>query len=120
MVIRNWREVTPTVGHESAVIWPIFMAVGTAGLTDEEAPLLASTAFTRHMLQGRKTSDYHEHGDREQVYYFLKGRGKMKIDGEIHDVVAGDAVHLPPKVKHQLINDSEEWIDHLIFTAVVG
>ena len=120
MVIRNWRDVTPTVGHKSAIIWSIFSAKGTAGLTDEEAPLLGSTAFTRHMMQGGMTGDYHDHEDREQVYYFLKGRGKMKIDGEIHDVVEGDAVHLPAKVKHQLINDSEDWIEHLIFTAKVG
>jgi hypothetical protein len=28
-------------------------------------------------------------------------------------------VHLPPKVKHQLINDGEEDIEHLIISAIV-
>ncbi len=29
-------------------------------------------------------------------------------------------VHIPAKVKHQLINDSDEWIEHLLVTAETG
>lgn len=119
VVKRNWREETPYVGHESAIIWPIFRARGTEGRTYEQAPLEGMTGFTLHLMQAGKSGDYHEHADAEQVYYFIRGHGKMKIDGQIISVREGDAVHIPPRSKHQLINDSDEWIEHLLVTAPV-
>jgi quercetin dioxygenase-like cupin family protein len=119
MVIRNWKEAIPVVGHETAIIWSIFRGKGSEGLTDKEAPLLGTTGFTLHMMQAGMEGDYHDHEGREQIYYFTEGKGKMKIDGEIYHVEKGDAVHLPPKVMHQLINDSDDWIEHLIITADV-
>ena len=119
MVIRNWSDVTPYVGHETAIIWPIFRGQGSAGLSPEEAPLLGTTGFTVHAMQRGMEGDYHDHEDVEQTYYITQGQGKMKIDDEIYEVKEGDAVHLPPKTMHQLINDSDDWIQHLIISATV-
>ena len=119
MVIRSWKEAVPVFGHETAIIWSIFRGKGSEGLTEEEAPLLGTTGFTLHKMQPGVEGDYHDHEDREQIYYFTEGRGKMKIDEKIYEVEEGDAVHLPPKCKHQLINDSDAWIEHLIITARV-
>ena len=119
MVIRNWRDATPYVGHETAIIWPIFRGKGSPGLSEEEAPLQGMTGFTLHMMQAGKSGDYHAHENKEQIYYFTRGRGKMKIDDEIYEVKEGDAVHLPPHTRHQLINDSEDWIEHILVTATV-
>lgn len=118
MVIRSWKEAVPTVGHETAIIWSIFREKGT-NPNEQEAPLLGTTGFTLHKMQPGVEGDYHDHEDREQIYYFTEGRGKMKIDGEIYDVEKGDAVHLPPKTMHQLINDSDDWVEHLIVSALV-
>lgn len=92
-VIRSWKQVTPYVGHESAIIWSVFRYKGAAELTAAEAPLEGILAFTLHMMQGARSGDDHAHQDREQVYHFTKGRGRMKLDGDLHDVKAGDAVH---------------------------
>ena len=119
MVIRNWRDVTPYVGHETKLIWPIYRYKGAEGKSYEEAPLEGITSLTLHRLQGGMEGDYHEHENKEQIYYFLRGRGKMKIDDEICEVREGDAVHLPPKTKHQIINDSDEWIEHLLISGTV-
>jgi mannose-6-phosphate isomerase-like protein (cupin superfamily) len=120
MVIRNWKQVTPYVGHETAVIWPIFRNRSTPDLGPEEAPLISARGFTRHMMQGGQVGDYHDHENVEQIYYFIEGSGKMKIDDVLYPVKAGDSVHLPPRVKHQLINDTEEWIEHLIVSLDVS
>jgi len=56
----------------------------------------------------------------EQIYYFLRGREKIKIDGQIHEVREGDAGQLPPETRHQIINDGDDWIEHLIVNAKVG
>ena len=120
MVIRNWKDAAPVVGHESALIWSTFRQKGAAGLTEEEAPMLCASGFTLHMMQGGKSGDYHMHKDKEQIYYFLRGCGKMKIDVEIYSVKPGDAVHLPPLAYHQLINDSDDWIEHILVTVPVA
>ncbi len=117
--VRNWRQVTPYVDHESAIIWPIFRGRGHEGVPPEAAALLDMVGFTIHRMQGGRSGDYHEHEDKEQVYYFTEGRGRMKLDGKFYDVREGDAVHIPPRVKHQLINDSDDWITHLLVTAPV-
>ena len=119
VAIRNWKDSGPTVSHDNAIIWRIFRERGTEGRTYEEAPLEGILSLTLHMLQGGKSGDYHAHEASEQVYYFTRGRGRMKIDGETYDVKEGDAVHVPPRSRHQLINDSEDWIEHLIVTAGV-
>ena len=122
MLIRNWKDATPYVGHESAIIWTILREKGTGGSDEqesEEACMQGLVSLTNHLMQGGKSGDYHSHEDIEQVYYITKGRGKMKIDGEIYEVKEGDAVHLPPNCKHQLINDSEDWIEHLIISTRV-
>lgn len=119
MIKRNWRDEAPYVGHESAIIWPIFRAKGTKDRTYEQAPLEGMSGFTLHRMQGGKQGDYHDHEREEQLYYFLKGCGKMKIDDVVFDVREGDAVHIPPGSKHQLINDSDDWIEHILVTAPV-
>ena len=45
---------------------------------------------------------------------FLSGEGQMKLDDEIIPVVAGDAIYIPPHVKHQMLNPSDEWLVHLL------
>ena len=77
--------------------------------------------FTLHRMQGGQAGDYHSHDSQEQAYYFIRGSGQMKLDGEIFDVKEGDAVHFPPKVKHQFINNSDDWRERLLVTAdVIG
>ena len=56
---------------------------------------------------------------KEQLYYIISGRGKMKLDGKIYEVRPGDSVHIPPKVKHQLINAGDDWVEHILVSAPV-
>ena len=57
---------------------------------------------------------------KEQLYYIISGKGKMKLDGKIYEVRPGDSVHIPPKVKHQLINDDDEWVEYILVSAPVA
>ena len=120
MIIRNWRDAVPYVGHNSKIIWSILTRYDRESVEPPEAACLRGLSnLTRHVLQGRQQSDYHEHENTEQVYYFIRGRGKMRIDGKEYPVQAGDAVHLPPKTKHQVINDEEKEMEHLNISAIV-
>ena len=118
MIIRNWRDCIPYVGHKTKIIWPISTRAENENADPPEAAcLLGMLNFTRHVVQGRITTDYHDHKDKEQVYYFIKGSGKMLIDGQEYPVTAGDAVHLPPLTKHGVINDGENEIEYLNISA---
>ena len=119
MIIRNWRDQIPYIGHESKVIWPLLTRAGTADDTSESACLLSLGSLTRHVVQGRITTDYHAHENKEQVYYFVSGRGKMLIDDKEYEVTAGDAVHLAPRARHQVINNTEDDLEYLNITALM-
>ena len=124
VTVRNWQDVDPYVGHETAIIWPIFRAESEAEKTrnhEDDALFITRgiSGFTRHLMQPGKSGDYHDHEKIEQVYYIVSGQGKMKLDGDIYPIRPGDTVHIPPKVKHQLINDGDDWIEHLLVSAPV-
>ena len=117
MVIRNWRDQIPFVGHESKIIWPLLTRQGESD--EKQACLLSLANFTRHVVQGRITTDYHAHDDKEQIYYIISGKGKMLIDDVEYDITAGDSVHLPPKCRHQVINNTEDYLEYLNISAFV-
>lgn len=118
VVKRNWRDAAPRVGHESAIIWTLLANEGVEGVPSEIAPMKGQGTITLHAMQGRRSGDYHLHEDREQVYYFTSGRAKMRIDDEMYDVSEGDIVYVPVGARHQLVNDSEDWVYHLIINAL--
>ena len=119
MVIRNWRDQIPYIGHESKIIWTLFTREREDAEIPEQACLVSLGSLTRHVVQGRITTDSHSHQNKEQVYYFVAGKGKMLIDGQEHPVTAGDAVHLPPQTEHQVINDTEDDLEYLNISALV-
>ena len=120
MKIRNWRDQVPYIGHETKIIWPLLTGASDATDAPTSASLLSGGSLTRHVVQGRITTDYHAHENKEQVYYFVSGTGKMLIDDVQVTVTAGDAVHLPPTERHQVINDTEDDLEYLNITWIVS
>ena len=61
MIIRNWRNAVPYVGHNSAIIWQMLTNSEQENVEPpESACLMGLSNFTRHVLQGRMKSDYHD------------------------------------------------------------
>jgi len=50
----------------------------------------------------------HYHPKAEEIYYILRGTGRMKIEGELRDVGPLDAIAIPPGLKHKLWNTGAE------------
>ena len=118
-VIRNWRDGLPHMSH-GAVGWSILAEKGKfPERTYEEAPLEGFHGLTMHMMPGGKREDVHEHTNKEQVYYFTEGRGKLVLGDQTLDVRDGDAAYIPPNTRHGLVNDGKDWIQHLILSALV-
>lgn len=66
---------------------------------------------------GRTTG--HEHGDLEEVYFVLSGRGKMVVGDEEFDIQEGDAFHVPPGKFHVTYNTGIQPLKFLWVTAQV-
>lgn len=119
IIVRNWREQNPYVGHISALIWSLYrQAAGAENANPPElAQLRVMNGFVKHGLQGRRHSDHHHHTNIEQMYYILQGRGEVLIGQEKRAVQEGDAVYFPVNVPHQAFNDGDEWMEHLIVSC---
>ena len=59
VIIRNWRDQIPYIGHESKIIWPLLTRKGSTDEAPESACLLSLGSLTRHVVQGRITTDCH-------------------------------------------------------------
>ena len=122
LYVRNWRDVQPKIAHLSAVHW------GGLRSRDDDDPdpdddrdrLERLGGFARHALQGRKTSDHHQHENLEQVYYVLSGAGEVLFDDRRYAVGTGDAIYLPAGIHHQMFNDDNEaWLEHHVISQRV-
>ncbi len=119
MMIRNWRDQTPHVGHESAVAWMLFTADYDESWHGEPCCLRGVEAVARQAVQGKKNSDFHVHDDMEQIQYVLSGKGRILLDDTESDIQEGDAIYMPPNVKHQFINNTQDWAEFLIISCMV-
>src|SRR6187455_1850395 len=50
----------------------------------------------------------HYHARTEEIYFITHGTGRMRIEGELREVRAGDAIAIPPGQKHKLWNTGAE------------
>ena len=118
IVVRNWRDQEPYVGHISALVWTLYQSHDK----DETSPpeinrLNGISSFVKHGLQGHQHSDHHHHTDIEQLYFVLRGRGQLTIGDDKVDVRDGTAVYMPVNVPHQAFNDGDGWMEHLIVSC---
>lgn len=61
---------------------------------------------------------WHNQGQ-EEVYFILQGEGEICVGEERSPIKAGQAVHLPPTVFHQLTNTGDEPM-HMIYVYCPG
>ena len=56
----------------------------------------------------------HVHDVSSEVFYFLRGEGKVLYDGEYERVSAGSCHYCPKGHSHSLINDGQETLEFLV------
>ena len=59
------------------------------------------------LAPGMSTQE-HYHVKTEEIYYITHGVGRMRIDGEVRDVVNGDAIAILPGQRHKLWNTGSD------------
>ncbi len=89
-------------------------------MTDHYYPVLKDEVNLPMYINGIGARDTEFHFIREdgypnhQIIYCVRGSGVLKINGEEHDINAGDGFYLPPNVPHEYYPTDEIWETHWI------
>jgi mannose-6-phosphate isomerase-like protein (cupin superfamily) len=59
-------------------------------------------------LEPGASTQEHFHRVTEEIYYITHGQGRMRIEGETREVRVGDAIAIPPGLKHKIWNTGAE------------
>ncbi len=62
----------------------------------------------------------HRHRENEELYIFIKGRGRFQVDGEVLEVGEGSVIRVAPDGVRAWRNDSEEDLYFIVIQAKVG
>jgi mannose-6-phosphate isomerase-like protein (cupin superfamily) len=127
IIKRNWRDIHPTIAHQSGVDWRLLSsAIRTSGdieesMLDPQCNCLKAITYVSYAkLQPHLSYEPHHHDDHEEVYYIINGTGKIKIENEETGLRDGDIIYIPENTTHSIINDGEETIDFLAFGGYTG
>ena len=121
VVVRNWRNVHPTIAHKSGLDWRLLSTASkTHGDIEAEVEprfqcLKTITYVSLARLQPSLSYEPHDHQDHEEVYYIISGSGYIKINGETTRFRDGDIIYIPEKVVHSIANDGNEMVEFLAF-----
>ncbi len=100
------RHSTNNLAHRHGGIWTL-MGGSEVG-TEETNGFVAKAASITDIFEETAHTRSHSHTHTEAVLYVLEGHGYSEIDFKRYDWVAGDAVHVPPKMtRHEHFNDSD-------------
>ena len=111
MEIKNYLRAVHTLGPSHD---------GEGQIADAQllnaSDFISNLQFVIHSVLKPGTSiGYHTHGDDEEIYIILSGRGQMTVDGETREVGPGDVILNRPRGSHGLSNLSSADLEILVF-----
>ena len=99
MDIKNLNDVPAFITKDGSEIRELLAhrnsAIRNQSLAEARLPVSGST-------------QEHFHPKAEEIYYITHGTGKIRIENETREVRAGDAIAIPPGLKHKLWNTGPE------------
>ena len=95
MKIINRKDAAPFVTKDTSEIREI--------LAPRNSSIRNQSLAEARVLPGKSTEE-HIHPRAEEIYYVLKGKGKISIEGEVRDIRAGDGIALLPGKRHKIWN----------------
>ena len=71
---------------------------------------------------GKRSCPFHSHRAEEEMFFVVKGRGKLRYGAESRPIRAGDVICCPtggPDTAHQIVNDSDEELAYLSVSTMM-
>ena len=75
------------------------------GSTIRELHRTAEQSLAEATLEPDQATERHYHRASEEIYFVLKGSGRMEVDDDTRMIRPGDAVLIPPGAWHSLDNN---------------
>lgn len=125
VIVRNWRSVEPTIAHKAGIDWRLLsMNAKTSGDINTQTEskfqcLKKITYVSLAQLQPGLSYEPHKHEDHEEVYYIIKGKGRIKIGNENAKFRDGDVIYIPEKMMHSITNEGDEVVEFLAFGGLL-
>ncbi|MEI6432292.1 MAG: cupin domain-containing protein [bacterium] len=98
-------SVTPFITKDGSVIREILAPAVAPGIIQKQS-------LAEAIVPSGETTDAHYHPITEEIYYILRGEGRIQLGNEVRPVVPGDAIAIPPGVVHRIHNPGS---DDLVF-----
>ena len=73
--------------------------------TLQDNNFLENLTLSKTTLKPMQCTNGHSHDDLEEVYFFMKGRGRMQLGDDTFEVKAEDIVLIPSGKFHKVYND---------------
>jgi mannose-6-phosphate isomerase-like protein (cupin superfamily) len=99
MHVSQLEDATPFESSDSSMIREL---AGRVSLPSRAQSLAEAT------IPVGAATDEHYHPVSEELYYFVAGSGRMRLEDEERDVRPGDCVLIAPGAIHKLVNTGDE------------
>jgi len=99
MEIKNLDEISPFVTKDGSEI---------RELLAHRNSFIRNQSLAEARLPAGGTTQEHYHVKTEEIYYITHGLGRIRIEGDMREVKAGDAIAILPGHKHKLWNTGDE------------
>ena len=99
MEIVNLSEAPPFITKDGSEIREL--------LAHRNSAIRNQSLAEARLPAGASTQEYY-HLKTEEIYFITAGTGRMRIEDELREVKAGDAIANPPGRKHKLWNTGTE------------
>jgi len=91
----NRKDAAPFITKDKSEIRDI--------LSPRNSSIRNQSLAEARVLPGKSTEE-HIHPKTEEIYYVLKGKGRIRIEGEERDVKSGDGIAILPGKCHKIWN----------------
>ena len=95
MDVKNLNEVSAFTTKDGSEIRELLAHRNSA---------IRNQSLAEARLQPGASTQEHYHPKTEEIYYITHGTGRIRIEGEVRDVKAGDAIAILPGQRHKLWN----------------
>jgi mannose-6-phosphate isomerase-like protein (cupin superfamily) len=99
MEIKNLDEVSAFITKDGSEIREL--------LASRNSRIRNQSLAEARLSAGGSTQE-HYHQETEEIYYITHGTGRIRIEGEVREIKAGDAIAILPGQKHKLWNTGSE------------
>lgn len=89
--------VTPFITKDGSIIREILAPAVAPGI-------IAHQSLAEATIPPGEATQSHYHPVTEEIYYLLRGVGRMQIGGSVRQVKSGDSIAIPPGAVHQIRN----------------